>query len=476
MTLSHHSNRTLDLLVSELARCAVSVQLSDRLEAMGSVVLSQRRILLRASRAGIYDLFFCAELIRQRGQLRVWRELDVPSEVAEDYLRHCEESLLARFPRLEALSGALKGATSDTLEVSWKRATVKPLRADQIDPSGRGTIAPGLGVDGAEGDFAALVEAIASGRIPTQRLDGLPELPFVVCPTELGISALAPDDWEATERDLEGVEESARDAARCMREKAEGKVSHAEQFERYFAGDEVDPALLHDAAIAARRGVELPIYRSNRQVWDYLHEPSEHLSALFFDLSCLAPGPIGFGGVSPELLLMIARAVELLEGDALVMAFHDRLVELPNGEQVYLHQPLRLKEPRQPFDRAFYGRLRAAIKLGGGGEGFGESGEGACWHPVQFRTVAQELREAAEDGDYLHIEPYYVAYRGLEAPYDHPGFVRRCAEDIDRRLEELTREFQAQWHELYVVSEELVDNAPPEGPTSKMLNPRWSRS
>jgi hypothetical protein len=472
VTISGHSNRTLDLLVSDLARCKASVALTGRLSSVGAVVLSQRRILLDPRWTTVYDLFFCAELLRKRKQLRPWEgEEQIPDAVVAEVLRDTQRDVERRFPGLRSFPGGLRGATPDTLVLSWRGVKATKLEANQIGEDGRGMIASGHGLEGTEEDFETLLEAISRGRIPLQRLDGLPELPFAVCPLDIGFASLAPDDWEVIERSLEGVEVQARDLARCMSDKAEGEVSHAQLHERFLEGDLADPALLHDAALASMRGVEVPIYRSDRQERDYLFEPSEHLMALCFDLSSLRRGSLLLPGINDDLIYMIARALEHLEADTLVLAFLDHLVELASGEQIYLHQPLVLKRADQPFDQAFWGRLRSAISLGRDRET-----DDFCWHPVQFRSLERELRAAAEGQGYRHFEPFLLAPRGTDqAPYDHPGFLRRGAEDIDRRLDDLRGDLEGRWGEFYVVHEELIDNAPPEGSVSEMLDPRWRR-
>lgn len=447
----------LSTLAALEAKAPVTLSLLSSLEHAGAVMAGAKQpaILLDPLRAGAYDAFLCGRLLRYRGALRPYRRGDsVPSEVVSQLVSRAKRELQEAYPGLQRLRGAFQGRALPFVslgkEVPTKRLPDSPGLPEFL-------ALPGLEFSSSDWDYEGLLRSLENAEL--ERVASLPELPVARIPLQLPTPGALPRDWERIEELRSQTAAGARLVARCMKEKTLGPVSEGRPTLRRKSGTVLDTNRLHRAALALRTGHQPAVFKKRNRFVSYVFDPQEHLTLFAFDLGSLTPSESGYAPLGRRVLFRLLQAFELLQAPALVVAFNDRLVTLESGRRVYLHSPLVLKEPDQPWDYAFWTRLYRACDLPE--HALGAPASFPPLHQDYMRTRANEIAEREGSASTYFAE--YFAPKGLLGALDleTPTFLRRVGEDFVRELRGAMADQGGTWWWMSLLPQELIDAASP---------------
>src|SRR5262249_52908543 len=245
---------------------------------------------------------------------------------------------------------------------------------------------------------------------------------------------------EALEEVIAQGKEMIRGLVECQRRKAESLQDLGALGQRGYSGVRLDATRLVEAALARRTGAQPKLFRRRRASFDPVFDPRQHLVVMGLDLNDLRPGPLSDPGFSHRFLGWLVTAYRLLEVDVAILGFADHLVPLPDGREVYVHAPLTLKGPDEPFDARFWNRLAHVLehppRL---------PGEPASFFPLLMRSIGRRMEDIDREWRHGHRVIVFGARRGMprgRPEFHTPEFLSRAAEALDAEVEAIRRRFE----------------------------------
>lgn len=442
------TDRTIELLASMIAGVPVRVVRAQSLVHPLNVVLRSRSLFLNPLQAGLYDVCLGAVLLRHRGELAE-RNGNLRDDRIADILRLANDEVAALGPRARGLPGS-----SEEPRICWSDAEWRPPSPEAI-ASGRGMISlPGLGPGGMSA-MDAVARALKSGKLATETLPDLPELPFARASVDLKVAPEHPGNWEAMREDMAQLDRHVREWVRCHLQRAESAEKEHES--RWVSqGVSVDGSRLAPGLAAARAGLPARIFR-RRARSAALYRPEEHLAVLAFDVASLSEER---PSLSEKVIYVTVRVFQELGADAVVMAFTDRKVRRPDGRTVYLHIPIVVKKLEEDYDGAFWSRVSHLLHV--------ERWKDAASYPaLQMRSALGELSKVARRKDYQRLEVLLFS-TGDVAGVGGPGFHARIANSMDDAVRGAKDEYPGDWSVSGMVSERIQSAARPGGTVARM--------
>lgn len=451
------NERTLSLLATAVCGSPVTVVTSSRTEAPGCASLRRRTIWIDPERVGPYDVVLLAGLLRKRRGGRVFAARGGRSRRARTRLiDRTRRSLEAEYPALAGLDGLWRTDVPDggRPELVWDAPRMRGLETGGGELSAK--LVPGEELAGVEGDLDRLADGIASGRVPTRSHPALPEMPYVVLPLSLRMNDHPREVTDAEREVRREVDRMAQGIVTCYENKTQG-VHAARIRPPRASGSRLDPRRLHEVAVALRTGgAARPFARPPIEV-QATFRPEQHYGVLGFDAASLHAAVSRRGRLSVNLLRVFARCFEMMEIDCVVVAFRDRVLDLPDGRRVYLHVPCVAKAHDEPFSDAVWQRLQALWSPMTG------AGASACFAPLQVETLARHAREATIGDDRRWATLEYMTLAGMPSDVETFAHTAASAAAADRALVSLRDEIPAEWSFSLFVPQALSRAAPRGG-------------
>lgn len=462
LTLGDFTNRGLNLLAHVFGDVDARVVLANRSVHPLTVALESRTVVLHPERAGLYDLALGARLLQHRGLRRkgpddprrkdAWLTLKAQRQLAP----RTQVDLQQAFPGIGRLKGLFRpGRSLQDLRLVDRTIEWEPLssflasrESAQGDPHGRrapmlrspGLLhTPDLEINGAEEDFAWLINALEKGEVPLMHLDALEELPYIKVSVRQCVGERHPliEEWEEQLACAEN-KELVENLMNCHRRKSEVRQQRLHGGRHTRAGVNLDMSRLVDAVMARRSGVEPRLFRKKGSLIEPVFDPREHLTVITFDMNDLRNLDWHDGRAAVlRFLACLLTTHRRLEVDCVVQCTADRLITLSEGRHVCLHCHTRLKSIDEPFDEAFFAR-------------FGElihrppvfPGVKACFHPLGIADIVQAFDDALEQQEHSYRTIVWWARHGMPGEFPQfqaPDFLMRAAEHVDREMDGLER-------------------------------------
>ena len=453
--LQHYSPQALELLASRLAGRSVELLFLPQAKPGLTVLLGAGCLVLEPERSGLYDLVLGAHLLRFCSEARQWKDSrQVPNGVVRRWVAEARARIARRFPNALRRCGglfhpAIPGAELPLCtwrRVPWKPETYRPAAGEQLKPvvPSRGMWVPGLEVDASPQEiYEALVEAIQSGQLVPQHFPELRNLPVYTLPGR--VSAMARWDRERLERTVRQREKYIRMFIDCFTRTATNQAQVEANWLRYTQGSTLDGARLAEAALCLRTGTPARVFR-RKQHWhtDALFRPEQHfmlrVTAMAFQ------DEEGEAHVPEEAIY--AEVFRRLGVRYAVVALADQVLVLPDGKPIYLHMPVILKHPDEPFSDRVYRRLWNAASIT------------PTLPQAQLGCVPTMALRAAQQM-FTRMDPAHVWNRhGLvlalsrplpnQAPFGYfhaPWFLSQVAATCEELLEQMEQSYQQLRHE-----------------------------
>jgi hypothetical protein len=444
-SLEQFSPRGLNFIGSLIYGQEARVVLSRRIEAPVVVALESRTVLLDPDRTGLFDLCLACRLLRQRRKLRAAEERfkRLSPRLTRTWVKEAEHDLLRAFPRIRQLpAGRCRFDSRDRTTwplIVWKEIPFKPLGENDLH-TGQGQLCevPGAEITCPTEDFAVVLRAIERGELRLEHYPELREMPVATFPLTIAFSEAHGPKFEQLERHLNQFKDSIRQLLNCYRRKSEGMLDMSPLGKRTHSGIRLDATRLVDAVLARRAGLNPRLFQERRSTFQPIFDPRQHLVVFAVDLNGLRGGPtggLGDPGFSERVLAIFLRVFQTLGVDFILLGCADHVVELNNGQRVYLHVPVVLKGLHDDFDGAFWSRLAHVLE-----HPPRFPGEPACCHPLLLRRVGKMLADAeaelggADGGKHAYRALLLAAKRGMPVVYPEfhgDDFLSRTANTMD---------------------------------------------
>jgi hypothetical protein len=466
------TERMLSLLATAVCRSPVTVVTSSRIVAPGCASMKRRTIWVDPARVGPYDVVLLAGLLRERRGGRAFASGEGPSlRARRRRVERARRVLESEYPALRGLDGIWRARRNDELgeheapsgargplvpapEIVWDAPTMRGLDAAGGDLAAK--LVPGESLHGIEGDLARVAEGIASGRIPTKTHPALPEMPYVVVPLSLRMHDVARETTDEERQIRRDVDRMAQGIVTCYENKTKGTHLARVRPPR-SSGSRLDSRRLHEVAVAMRTGRPArPFSRPPREV-QTMFRPEQHYGLLGFDALSLHAAVSRHGRLSVNLLRVFTRCFEMMEIDCVVVAFRDRVLDLPDGRRCYLHVPCVAKAIDEPFSDAVWQRLQALWAPPAG------AGTPACFVPLHIETMAEHAREATASSERRFLALQYMSVSGMPTAIETYAHRSGAAASIDRALTALRADVEAEWDFSLFIPHALIAAAPPGG-------------
>ncbi len=467
--LERYSLRTLNLIGMIVSGQDVRVVLSRRSQAPAVAVMESRTVVLHPERTGLYDLALCSRLLANRGRYRDLMDTDehLPGEIIDRWIDAAHVSLKRDFPGITRLPGRfLPGKGNDGLEIAWKRVEWSPMEHG----AGRNGLslegAPGLEITGANEDYGWLLESLQAGEIPLERYPGF-EFPVARVPLHLSFSQAYGPKIEALEQQIAENKEMIEGLMQCYQRKSETLQELTPLGERRRSGVHLDSSRLVDAVLARHTGLEPKLFKKRQATFQPIFDPRQHLVVMGFDLNDLRRGPLSDPGFSQRFLGVLIRTYELLGVDFAILGFADHMLELPNGERVYLHAPIVLKDVDEDFDGMFWNRLAHVLE-----QPPTLPGEPACYHPLLMRAIGQTIEKESDGRRHSYRAVLMGGRRGMpgDDAFWTPEFLTQTANALDDEIEKVRDRYEGTLDTLgCFVPNELKTHARRGGAVSEMF-------
>ena len=482
LSIDDFSTGTLQKLARALTGRAVRVMRSSRAASPLAVSLESPTILLERDRAGLYDYLLGVSLVQRRGDFRAARDTlaDSASDRAdESLLRTWVEQAHRQWARGAQLAdgfyhprhGHARLPDCRWSEVEWKKLDRSlPQRRQRADAE-QWSVVPDVNIEGFEDDFEPLVEDIMCGKYELRQVPELwDEMPVLELPVNYHTLPELPPDAERIEHALQVNRRFQRMFIDCFVRSSENEAPERTDWLHYESG-ELDASRLVDAYLSMRRRSAGRIFRRTRINRRHAFDPDQHLVVHGVDLNMLTDHWL-FGrsrwNVGAELIA--ADMFRRLGVEFGMTAFADQIISLPNGEHVYLHVPIEIKKPEEPFDDVCWGRICYVLDHP---PRFPDAVP-ACCHTLLVETLSKTFRKSAKRRAHSYRTLMLTAVRPMpsDPPFEFFGqdvFSSMMANALEKRLADLEREYGAlrptysgngkmNLAYLYLPSE-LIDNA-----------------
>ena len=445
LDLRNHTSRSLCLLASHIAGRPIHVATAARLNACAAVLYEHTTILVNPDVAGLYDVVVCAELLKNTSDeaARYAPLANVPEETTRVWLRDARRSLHARFPAAPRwFRGALREPSRDLPWCGWSDAPFAEA-ASTSGPPCKWVQIHGVSEEQSDREFARLKETIEAGIYPLEHPPALRELPVARVEYEFACEPELPEEWTPLGSPPSSrLEQQTRAFMRCIVRRTLNDRLQRRSWIHTRSGGMLDGSRLVDAQIASSLGEDARVFQRRFFDVDETFRPEQTVSIVSVHLSSISVYPRRNAHMaSRRILLAICEAYRRLGMPLGILAFADQILPLSDSQYVYLHIPIIVKSPQEPFRRHAWARL---ISL------FDHMPLAPDAHPAEFPPFSLEAtydmaREAAASQDVRHYVINYTALNGMPPLDAFPTFFTgpfqsRMAAEMDRVTERFMRD------------------------------------
>lgn len=414
--------RVLACLASHVVGEPVRVVFNARVTVPVTVQAATGTVVVDPTRTSLADVLVAAALVRRRSGIReACGDGDVlPATLAAVWAAAAGRQLGRRLPRLAARmaewrSWCRDGDPDRAPQVVWETVPLEPLTA--AGPASSISWSPGLSFAGTGGDWPVVLAAITSGGIPARNIPGFP-LPIVTvpfnfdCPTATGADV---EQYETMCRDMMNVQ---REWVQCYHRTSQDDRWNSHNLRRYRQGKHLDESRLAQAVVQAREGGPARVFHRRRSASEHVFDPSEHLLAVGIDLNPAAGSTtiddaayrhaLGERHLRLDMIAVMLNMFRMLGVRVSITGFFDRVIDVA-GRPHYLHLPMNIKEPDEPWHGACHARLATLLI----GRGVRVPGTPAMLLPATLETVGQRIEAALAGVPPRHLRLFGMFGSGL---------------------------------------------------------------
>jgi hypothetical protein len=474
LPLRECSDRLLNLIAGIFCNDSdATVVCSERLCGHCTVSMGSRTIFLDPSHAGLRDLLVGARVLNSRSRAeRSWKGRGISPRNARRWVRRAAESLTRDFPNYTSLAGVFRWGDLDTWpDVAWNDVDLKPLDtlygnvACRFDGNVRSL--PGINMTGNEEDFAWMLDALASGRLPTEQFLPLRELPVATVRMNLTPTGKTQGPaWDDYQDNVSSFKGTISSMMRCFLRKAEADHAMLVGSRRRKAGIHIDSRRLVSAALAHLTGIEPAVFFDRERTRSQVFDPSRYLSIMAVDANSLRRGPLDDPAFSRRALATFVEVHKNMGVDFVLLSFSDQIVTLPDGRRVYVHVPCLIHDIGDRFGEAFYKRLVQLLEAPPM-----VPGEPACFAPLVLRTVGRWFETIARTDDHSYRRLVLAITRGMprdDQRFAADDFLSRTADTVDSQLRKMKSDFEGVFdHQAIYLPRDVRRFARAGGPVAK---------
>ena len=269
------------------------------------------------------------------------------------------------------------------------------------------------------------------------------ELPVARVEYEFACEPELPEEWTPLGSPPSSrLEQQTRAFMRCVVRRTLNDRLQRTSWLHTRSGGMLDGSRLVDAQIATYSGQEARVFQRRVFDVDETFHPEQTVAIVSIHLSSISVYPQRNAQMaSRRILLAICEAYRRLGLPLGIIAFADQILPLSNSQYVYLHIPIIVKSPQEPFRRHAWARLTSL---------FDQMPLAPDAHPAEFPPFSLEAtydmaREAGASQDIRHYVINYTAVNGMPLLDAFPTFVgspfhSRMAAEMDRVTERFMRD------------------------------------
>lgn len=453
--LHGRSERTLAQVASFVAGVPCDVQVSRHATAPASVVAADCVLVLDPERVHLGHLLVGAALLRRRAEIESLGP-NVKRAAVRPLVAAARAEVAQRFPRARAF---VDGVPPRGLEVVWDKLRLRPLEAADFASPGRTEFSTRVFGAGDGDGLAALCQAARDGLLPAYRFDAFPELDVVHTKMRMTRSG-------ATETDRARLQDWHRLApdviaggARCFRDSSQILVDEVALPSLTTRGIQVADDALHDAFLASRAHVDLPVFTVEETDPILRFDPERFIVATAVDMGGLPNGGLLSASPSSNMVSVFCRIWQALGVPVLVVGFWDHAVPMPGGRSRYLCVEVTAKDFEEPFDDAAALRMMRLMDFEAH-----ERPSSVCHPALHRRILLERLVPEAKARGVRHASVYYFGTRWSEGGgRSSKRAPERMAQAIEADMARARTEVAGKWEGLEALPEKVWRAAPGGG-------------
>lgn len=449
--------RVLAYLASHVVETAVQVVFNGRLKVPVTLQAATGTVIVDPDRTSLTDVLVAAALVRRRGEIReaCGDRGTAPSLLVADWAAIAWREVHHGLPKLAAeIVGWRTWCRADdptrVPKVVWETVPLDPAAANGGAPSLSWT--PGVSYSGTGGDWPVILAEIASGRIPSRTYPGFP-LPVVTVPFRFDFPTAAGADLEQYETMSHGMLNVQREWMTCYHRTSQDDRWTPLDLRRFRQGKHLDETRLAMAVAHAREGRPARVFHRWRSASEHVFDPMEHLLAVGIDLNPAAGSTtlsdaayrraLGDRHLRIDAIAMMLNMYRTLGVRVSITGFFDRVIEVA-GRPHYLHLPMSIKEPDEPWQGVCLARLATLLV----GRSVRVPGKPAMLLPATLETVGRRIEEILKTGRPRHLKVFGMFPSGLPRSEKslRPESVTR---HVAAAAEEILGRWHREWDELH---------------------------
>lgn len=450
--LNEYAPRTLRALARSYCGFDVRVEVSARLTEPLTVLFASNAVMLNPQLAGLYDLFLGCAMLRKGDIIRrdLMDDLPVSKMLRRLVMLKARHDVRFRLPGAQRkLVGHFhpEGSGAWAPECAWDQASWETFSTGSggfVDNS-QVTWTTAVDMTTCYNDWEAFRQLLVEDRIPLRQIPVLRELPVAELPIKLGTIPPLPEDWTVDRKLAPWHRELRREYMECHVRRATNEVFRIPELLRSAYGGELDTSRLVEAKLAAVTHSSARVFRRRAVQTEPTFRAHDHLVVHGLDLNSVFPGGFFFGGrLSDEVAYMAYDAFRRLGVDLGLIMFADQIISLPDGRHVYVHIPIVIKDPMEPFTQDVWARAHAlldapifrfldAIPV--------------CFPPFALDTMYKMLRRTEKDRHHFNRLMHFIGstpmpeHRELKF-FRQSHFLSRVTDHMDEQILKMNNELQ----------------------------------
>ncbi|BBM86602.1 hypothetical protein [Candidatus Uabimicrobium amorphum] len=398
--------RALNMITSFVSGKQVNVVVAERAKEPVTVVMEGTALFVQPQVA-FYDVLMASRLFNYHYIIKKqYREESPPVKLIRKWMRKERKYLHRRFPALHGFKGSYH-PHSDCEEypcVVWQGVEFGNLQSNPFAGVGSENFSmvqvEGVDIVSSEDDMNALIAALKNGNVPLKKHKEL-HIPVAEIPANLLVKNAWPQEWERLERYFNSS--WIKEWRKCMMRKMEGNLDLNIFAQHKSSGTRINMNRLYRVPLAKYTRQIPKIFQSERRRIETTFDPSQYLGVLAVDMNMWSEKDENgrYGSGNSELALV--HILEQMGIDLILISFRDFLVDLGNGEKVYIHVPFVLKQAHEPMSKIIWSRVVEAWKRSG------QRGEICSFQPIHFKTISEYINKAFAEKHYRYVYMMYYS-------------------------------------------------------------------
>ncbi|NUM37464.1 MAG: hypothetical protein HUU50_23255 [Candidatus Brocadiae bacterium] len=447
------SNNTLNMIASWISGQATEVFLSTRIQSQATVAAQSRTIFLNPYICGLYDLILLSRLLRHRRMIGNLvdheEEKKVPENQIIEWMKKEQKALDTMFPFIHRLPGVFHpGIELNLPDIIWKKLSLRSLTKEDLLSLNKGNLRgihfQNIDILNHDSDLNLLMDCIQDGSLQPELLEGFPSMGIYTLPLRINAGEALPDYWETFSRRY-FLQKTLQDIVSCHKKQLEGSDKGIRCKLHKSFGIYLDSSRLHHAAVAQKCGISMPVFKANNKNKLRLYNSNEHLGILALDINSLKKGGIQSPSVNIILLCLLAKMLDELKADFVVLAFRDQEFFYEREDSIsfhYFHMPLILKDIDEPFDGRIWARFDWANK-----KAQSDSPGASCLPMLQLKTISEIIKKTTEKKYYRFFDLYYFGAKDVSDTYGYRNddSIAKIAQESEKILSQMVEENHGEW-------------------------------